>query len=301
MRALSLIALLLALVLPQLAVGQELTPRAYWPAPKGTQVFTAGMVYTRGDIVPDPSLPIAGVDSDITTGLVAYLRTIELWGRTSNVILEVPYSDGETKGEHSELGLIKRDYQGFGDIGLTVSVNLWGAPSMTLEDFADLRAKPRPIIGASLKVVAPTGDYDSNRIINVGANRWAAKLEFGSIWPLSRKWLLEAEVGSWHFEDNDDFLGFTRKQDSIQALEIHLVRRYGPGFWASLDMNGYKGGRSELNGRHLNDMQRDSKLGLTLAYPLARRHVIKASWATGSVNNSSEDFDYYSLSYSHLF
>ncbi len=301
MRVLLFITSFFVLFLPHLALGQELTPRAYWPAPKGTQVFTTGLVFTRGDIVPDPSLPIGGVDSDITTGLVAYLRTIELWGRTSNVIVEVPYSDGETKGEHSELGLVKRDYRGVGDIGLTVSVNLWGAPTMTREDFADLRASPRPIIGGSLKVVAPTGDYDSDRIINVGANRWAAKAELGVIWPLNRKWLLEVEVGSWNFQDNDDFLGFTRKQDSIQALEVHLVRRIAPGFWASLDLNGYKGGRSEVNGRHLNDMQRDSKIGLTLAYPLARHHVIKASWATGSVNNSDEDFDYYTLSYSHLF
>ncbi len=290
------------LVLASVAVhAQELTPRAYGPAPNGTRVITAGVIYTRGDTVPDPSLPITGLDSDITTGVVAYLQTIELWGRTSNVILELPYSDGETKGEHSELGLIKRDYQGMGDIGLTVSLNLWGAPSMTPEDFADLRVTPRPIIGVSVKVVAPTGDYDSNRIINVGANRWAAKVEFGSIWPLNRKWLLEAELGSWMFRDNDDFLGVTRKQDSIQALELHLVRRFGPGFWASLDMNAYKGGRSEVGGRHLNDIQRDSKVGLTLAYPLARNHVIKASWATGSVNDSDEDFDYYSLSYSHLF
>lgn len=301
MRFLLLLKLCLLLALSHVAAAQELTPRAYWPAPKGTQVITVGIVHTSGDTIPDPSLPIAGVDSDINTGLVAYLQTIELWGRTSNVILEVPYSDGETTGRHTELGLVERDYKGLGDVGLTVSVNLWGAPSMTLADFADLRVTPRPIIGASLKVVAPTGDYDSDRIVNVGANRWAAKFEVGSIWPLNRKWLLEAEVGSWIFEDNDDFLGMTRKQDSIQALELHLVRRFGPAFWASLDMNAYKGGRSEVNGRHLDDIQRDSKFGFTLAYPVARNHVIKASWATGSVNDSDEDFDYYSLSYSHLF
>ena len=284
-----------------LSAAQELTPRSYWPAPKGTQVITAGMVYTRGDAVPDPSLPITGLDSDITSGLVAYLRTIELWGRSSNIIVDVPYSDGETTGEHPELGLLQRDYRGVGDIGLTISVNLWGAPTMTPEDFAALRAAPRPIVGVSLKVKAPTGDYDPDRLINVGANRWAAKFEVGSIWPLSPKWLLEAHLGSWVFEDNDDFLGMRRKQDAIQALELHLVRRFAPGFWMSLDLNGYKGGRSEVDGRHLDDIQRDSKLGLTLAYPLAPGHLIKAGWAYGSVNRSQEDFDFYSLSYSRLF
>ena len=294
--------LLLAACLPQSLSAQEMTPRAYWPAPKGTQVMTLGVAYTDGDIVPDPSLPVQGLDSEITTAVFGYLRTISLFGRSANVILELPYSDGTTKAEHPELGTIKRDYNGLGDIGLTLQVNLMGAPTMDNEGFAELRRNPRPILGASVKVVAPTGDYDNDRLASVGANRWAVKPELGLILPLTPKWLVELEAGAWFFEDNDDFLvDRTREQDPIYSLEAHLVRRFAPGFWISLDATGYRGGRSTFEGQRLDDLQRDSKIGTTFVYPFAKGQAVKFSYTNGSVNDSDENFHIYTFSYQHLF
>ena len=296
------VLLLLILCLwPRAGTAQELTPRAYWPAPKGTQVLTLGAVYTDGDTVPDPSLPVTGVDSQIATGMIAYLHTLDLFGRTSNLIVEQAYSSGDTSVESPERGSIERTYRGAGDLAATLSVNLMGAPTMSREEFAELRRNPRPILGASLKLVAPTGRYDADKLLNVGANRWAAKAELGYMTVLNPKWLLEFELGVWVFDDNDDFLGVTRKQGSITSAEFHLVRRFSPGFWASLDLNGYRGGQSEINGRRLDDLQRDSKIGFTLAYPFARKHALRFSYSTGSVNDSEEDFDMFHLSYSRLF
>ncbi len=68
---------------------------------------------------------------------------------------------------------------------------------MTAPDFQGLRQNPRPILGASIKVVAPTGHYDPDRLINVGANRWAVKAELGQIIPLKPKLMLEFELGAW--------------------------------------------------------------------------------------------------------
>ncbi len=45
--------------------AQELTPRTYWPAPKGVKVGVLGYVYATGDIFFDPSVPLYGVDSDV--------------------------------------------------------------------------------------------------------------------------------------------------------------------------------------------------------------------------------------------
>lgn len=293
---------LIAILLPSLSVAQELTPRAYWPAPTGTQVLSVGAMHTRGDIIPDPSLPISGLDSKITSLQVGYLRTLDFFGRSANLIVDLPYASGETIVDSDIVGTVERDYRGVGDLGVTLSVNLLGAPALTPEAFAELRLDPPPIIGASLRVVAPTGDYDEDRVINVGANRWAAKLEMGSVFRLHPKWLLELEAGAWFFGDNDEFLGNrTREQDAIYSAEMHLVHRFQPGFWASLDVNGYKGGRSRVDGRRLDDLQRDSKIGFTLVFPFARKQAIKASYAYGSVNDSAESFDILSLSYQRVF
>lgn len=290
------------LLFSHLAHAQEMSPRAYWPAPTGTQVLTLGATHTTGDIIPDPSLPLIGVDSDITVGYVGYLRTLNLFGRSSNLILELPYADGSTESEHLELGLIDREYRGLGDVGVTLSLNLLGAPAMDKQGFAQLRADPKPIIGVSLKLLAPTGDYEDDKLINVGANRWATKAEVGSMLVLNHKWLLEFEVGAWVFGDNDDFLGgLTKEQAPLYSVEAHLVRRFSPGFWASLDLNAYKGGRSKVEGIRLDDLQRDSAIGATLVFPFAKGQAIKASYTTGSVNDSDESFDIYQLSYQRLF
>ena len=282
------------------SAAQELTPRAYWPAPKGTRVAVVGYSYAFGDVATDPSLPIFGVDSKINTGFVAYFQTFNLWGRTSNILVELPYLRGTTVGT-LEGEPRRRDFSGIGDLGVTLSVNLLGAPTMTLEQFQELRRNPHPILGASVKVVAPTGHYEVDKLINVGANRWAIKTQLGYMIPLTPRWLLEGELGAWFFGHNDEFLGVTREQAPIIATEIHLVRRFKPGLWAALDLNFYTGGRSTVGGALSADLQRNSRFGATVAVPLGGRHAIKASYSTGVVTESGGDFDVFLLNYQLVF
>ena len=279
--------------------SQELTPRAYWPTPRGTQLLILGYNHSTGDVVIDPSLPVVGVDSDIHLGLLAYARTLSLRGRTANLLIEVPYSKGTTRGD-LEGESMRRDFSGFGDFGITLSVNLLGAPSMTPSEFQELRQNPHPILGASVKVVAPTGEYDAEKLINIGTNRWAVKGELGYMIPIKPRWLLEFELGGWLIGDNDSFLGETREQDSVFTGEVHLVRRFKPGFWASLDLNYYTGGQSTIGGVEVADLQRNSRLGGTVVVPIRRRHAVKVGYSTGVVTESGGDYEMLLLSFTTL-
>ncbi len=284
------------------AVGgwaQELSPRAYWPAPRGTKVWVIGYSYSSGDVVTDPSLPVAGVDSRINAGLAAYFQTLSLAGRTANVVVELPYSWGTTEGELAGV-MRRRDFTGFGDVGLTLSTNFIGAPSMTPAEFQELRKNPRPIFGGSLKVVLPTGAYDPTKLINVSGNRLAAKFELGLTLPLRPRWLLETELGVWGFQGNDEFLGMTREQDPILAGEIHLVRRIRPGFWVSVELNYVFGGRTAVDGVGRADLQRNSRFGVTGAFPFPGGQAVKVGLSTGVVTASGGDFISGLVSYSRL-
>ena len=171
---------------------------------------------------------------------------------------------------------------------------------MTRAEFQQLRRNPHPIVGASVRVLAPTGNYSPDKLINVGAHRWAVKAELGSIFPIRPPWHLELEVGAWLFGDNADFLGATREQQSVFSLETHLVRRFRPGFWASLDANYYAGGRSIVDGEELQDLQRNSRFGVTLVFPFRGRHALKASYSTAVVTESGGNYRSFVLSYSVL-
>ncbi len=279
--------------------AQDLTPRAYWPAPQGTKIFVLGYGRQDGDVVIDPSLPIAGVDSNINSLVIAYQQTVNLFGRTSNFQFEVPFADGTTNGMLVN-GPGRRDVSGIGDVAALLSINLFGAPTMNRESFQEFRQNPQPVLGASVKIVAPTGQYDADKLINIGTNRWAVRARLGYTRPLNSKWLLELAVGTWFFEDNDEFLGQTRKQDPITAIDFSLIRRFRPGFWGSLDLNYYLGGRSTLNGNKGVDFQRNSRFGFTLAYPFKGGHAIKTSFSTGIATKSGGDYQAIGISYVYL-
>ena len=189
------------------------------------------------------SLAIAGeqaVAESVTTAHEHSLQSTALQSeRTITVRLPTSYHeqtkydypvvivlDGETSVDYEFRTEKDRQYQGMADVDFTLSMNFSGAPSMTREEFSDLRRNPQPIFGGSIKVKVPTGQYNSDRAINVGANRWALRPQLGYIMPLHPRWLLEFAAGAWFFSDNDDFLGLKKEQDPILALEGHLVRRF---------------------------------------------------------------------------
>jgi hypothetical protein len=279
--------------------AQDLTPRLFWPSPQGTKVLVTGYSYAAGDVFFDQSLPLYGVDSNINVGILAYVQTLGLWGRTSNLLVELPYTWGNTSGSIEETPA-RADFSDFGDLKFTLTLNLLGAPSMTREDFLAFRADPQPIVGASLKVIAPTGAYDANKLINVGANRWATRLQLGSVIPLKPTWLLELEGGVWFFGDDDEYLPGARQQDPIYSAQVNLVKRIRPGLWASLDVTYFSGGRQTVGGNQLDDTQKNIKVGGTIVVPFANRHAIKMGYANGAVTKYGTDFDQFLVTYQVL-
>jgi len=293
------IALLLLAVLYSLASpAQELTPRAYWPTPVGTNLLVFAFQNTSGDILTDPSLPVSGVKSDLNFLQFGYQRTFDWFSRTGTLQINVPYSWGTTEGflanEYRE-----RKTSGIADTQVRFAINLLGAPSMDLEAFRQLLADPKTIVGVSLLLKLPTGDYQPDKYINVGANRWAAKPAIGLIQPIVPGLLFEFEFGTWLYGNNDDFLGQTNRQKPVYAAEAHLVKLTRSGVWASLDVNFYRGGRTVVDGTSQANLQSNSRAGVTLFYPWKRRHGLRGSYSTGIYTESGGDFRTLNLSYTY--
>ena len=299
LRACKLVGGLLLVLASAPAVAQELSPRAYWPAPQGTRILTAVYAYSWGDIVTDPALPVTGAESSLNKAVVGYFHTLSLFGRTSNVVVELPYAWGSARGLVQGVERV-RELAGLGDAAVTLSVNLKGAPAMSVAEFRALAAAPPSILAASLRLVAPTGRYAEDRLVNVGANRWAAKAELGYIQPLTPDWHLEIEAGAWFFGENDEFPLGVREQDPVYAAEFHLVRRFAAGDWASINANFFRGGRTSTDGTASNDRQRNGDLGLAYTFSLDRKQSLKFAASTGVLTEAGGKYRTLSVNYIRL-
>jgi hypothetical protein len=288
--------LLIILALASVAHAQELTPRAYWPLPKDTNVLVLSYQRSSGDIVTDPSLPLTGVDSEIDYLQVSYQRTLSLYARSANLQFNLPYSDVDTEGLVE--GVFRtRKISGVADARARLSINLRGAPSMDRAGLQALVRNPTTIVGASLLLQVPTGEYEPDKAINLGTNRWSIKPAIGVIWPVYPTWLFEIEIGAWFFGDNDQFLGEVREQDPILSTEVHLIKQIRPGLWVSLDANYYVGGRTTVGGEERADLQRNARAGATVVLPIKGGHAFRGSYSTGVVTASGGDYNIFNLNY----
>lgn len=181
---------------------------------------------------------------------------------------------------------------------MRLAVNLFGGPAVTPAEFA--RRPPGRSLGAGLVVSAPSGQYNSKKIVNFGANRWGFKPELGYS-HVSSRWISELTAGVWMFTDNGDFHGMTKGQDPIASLQAHLSYTVQNGMWLALDANYFTGGRSTLDGVELDDLQENTRVGLTLSIPLGRRDSIKIAGHTGAATSAGADFDIGSVTYLRRF
>jgi hypothetical protein len=258
--------------------AQQLEPRAYSPAPTGLNFVGVGTLYSTGGVVTDPSLPIANVDAEVTNIIPYYARTFGLLGRLANASVAVPYGWATVEGEVFDASR-SVDRAGILDPQLRFAVNLLGAPALTPKEFRQRKAGAT--LGASLTAIAPLGEYDGSKLINLGTNRWAVKPELGFSQPLG-KWTFELAAGVWLFQTNDDFFGGqVREQDPLASYQAHVVYNFRPNIWASINYTYYAGGSTTVDGQAMNDRQGNSRGGLTFSMPVTQAQSLKFAWANG--------------------
>jgi hypothetical protein len=184
---------------------------------------------------------------------------------------------------------VERIVDGFADPKFRLSVNLYGAPALTLKEFAGYRQDI--IVGASLQVSVPWGQYDTSRIVNIGTNRWWFKPEVG-VSKASGPWTLEVTAAATIFTDNTDFYGgSTRSQDPIYSFQGHAIYGFRSGIWASFDAAYFTGGRTTLDGTRSADLQQNWRLGGTLALPVDIHNSIKLYASSGVSARTGNNFD----------
>jgi hypothetical protein len=287
-RGIALAAAFMSLVCAPGARAQQLEPRAYSNVPVGINFLIVGYGYASGAVLPDPSLPAEDVTAQIHTVVGAYSRSLDLWGKSGQVSVVVPYVKGSVAGRLEGVPQAVDRY-GLADPAVKLAVNLTGAPALSVSQFAAYRQ--RTILGVSLQVTAPVGQYDPAKLVNIGTNRWSVKAEIGVSHTLGH-WTLEGALGTTFYTVNDEYFGDrTREQDPLYAMQFHVVYSIRFGMWAALDGTYYTGGRTTVDGQKRDDLQSNWRWGATFALPVNRYNSLKLYAHTGVFTRTGTDFD----------
>lgn len=279
--------LVLASAWPLRAGAQSLEPRAYSNAPVGLNFAIAGYGYTSGNVAFDPSVPLTDAHLTTNTAVLAFAHAFGAWSKSGKFDIIVPIvsmsGDAEFDGAR-----ITRNITGMGDPQFRIGLNFHGAPALSAEQFRSYRQDL--ILGASLAVTAPWGQYDDQRLVNIGTHRWSFKPEIGASKALGA-WILDLYGAVTFYTRNDDFMnGGYIQLDPLYAIQAHLIRSFPRGIWAAANANYYWGARATVNDRRTDTLQGSSRFGLTLALPFNRRNSIKVYAARGVWERTHSNF-----------
>lgn len=267
--------------------AQELEPGFYQNAPPGVNVAAFGYSFSTGNVLFDAALPIEGVTARVHVLSLGFVRSFSLFGRAAKIDVQLPVSwsafQGELAGVHRT-----RSPTGLADPRLRIGVNFIGG-RVTLP--AASAPSRRTIVGASLQVGVPLGQYDSERLINLGAHRWSFRPEVGLSHARGRL-TIEAAAGAWLFTRNAEFFGTSSlAQRPLYFAKANAVYTFRRNLWASASYGHATGGQTRIDNASSQSPQRNNRIGITVSVPARGGTSLKAVWTSGLTTRLGSDFD----------
>jgi hypothetical protein len=276
--------------------AQELEPRSYSPSPVGTTFVIGGFGRSQGPILMDPSLDVDSVRGDLWIVTPGIGHVFDLAGRQARILAIAPVAWGSVTGElHGHLE--RQDLTGVVDPRFKLSVGLRNAPALHPAEFA--RAiRSGTVVGTSVTVVPPLGQYKSTQLVNLGYNRWAFKPEVGASDQVGR-WTIEGYAGVWLFTENTAYFpGTSRKhQDPVAAWQGHVSYALPRRSWVAFDGTWFTGGQTRVDDLLNPDLQRNTRVGLTYSVPVSRLQSLKFVYSRGATTTRGSAFNTFNVTW----
>jgi hypothetical protein len=282
------------------ALAQDLDPRAYAWIPVGVSVLGLGYGYTYGGVVTDPTIPVSDINAHISTLSLGVAHIFSMFHKTTQISVNLPWNWATVTGSVQETAQ-RITRSGLGDMRIRYSILLMGGPAATPAEI--VKTPPRTILGASLYIIAPTGQYLYGKLINLGTNRWSFKPELALSQPAGDRWLFDVYAGVWFFTANNSFYpgNSVRTQDPLTAFQAHVSYNVTPRLWAAINYTYYIGGTSTVNDIVNNDRQENSRIGGTLVLPVGKRNSVKIAYSTGAIIRFGANFSTVSVAWQSIY
>jgi hypothetical protein len=264
----------------------------YWNAPVGLNILqTYAWTATSNSISESGAVIDPDIEADMDLLLLGYNRIFDVAEHAS--ILTAMITAGRLSAE--AFGQDLRTSRGLGDLYLQGTFNLFGAPALSMEAFADYKQKT--LLSLLMGVNLPTGEYSADQLLNMGTNRWALRIGLPFVhsvgpWIPGEITTLEILPSAWFYGTNDDFPGNSKlDQATLYTLEAHLTRDLDTRFYVSLDYFLQSGGETRIDGVDQNDAQNASFLGATLGYQINAQFQLLLRYSTSLNPDPGKDLD----------
>jgi len=280
----------------QFTFAQTLEPKLYANLPIGLNVLLVGYGHSEGAIPENSSLGLEEPNLNINSAFLVYGRTFDVLGHNTKFDIILPFSKLHGTALHNGAP-VTRDVQGMGDTKARVSFNIFGAPALSLQEFASYQ--PDTVLGVSLQVTVPTGQYDSSKLVNISVHRWAVKPGIG-ISKTIKDFTFEFSADAEFYSSNDDFFGgIKRKQDSIYSTQVHVLYKFYRTMWLGIGANYYSGGEYFNDAIGADNALKNTRIGATFAIPINKHQSIKLYGNKGVNTRYGTDFDAIGISWQY--
>ena len=268
----------------QQASAQEIEARAYSNAPIGINFVSGGIAQAKSG------------SYTLTTEATSLTRIINVFGQSGRISLLLPYAQLSGAGSLGPQN-INASAEGLSDPIVKISANLYGAPALSLEEFNNY--KQDLIIGTSLAASIPWGKYNSEQMLNVGANRSLIQPAIGVSQAIG-SWRLELAGMATIYTNNTSFLGSnTLSQNPVYSSEAHGIYYFENTAYISADATYFMGGQKYVNGTAISGSQENWRFGSTFSYPINKRNSIRLTGSKGVYSNTNTDYTALGISWQY--
>ena len=272
----------------QSLTAQTLVPKLYANAPIGLNVLFVGYGHTQGAIPENPYVGVTDPNLNINSAFLGYVKTFDVLGHNAKLDVFLPFSslDGTAQRQGND---VSRDISGIGDTKVRFTFNLFGAPSLSFQEFASYQQDT--IVGVSIQANLPTGQYDNSEAINIGTNRWSIKPGIGISKRVADYTFEFAADVEFYSVNNDFHEDFKRKQDPIYSTQINALYTFRRGMWLAIGATYYWGGEIFMDGVETDNDLSNARIGATFTFPVDKKNSIKLFGSRGVNTRYGTDFD----------
>jgi hypothetical protein len=297
----------LVLLLPLYTWAQADGPRSQTLIPTGVNIIVPSYVHLSGNYNFGNSILVPGADVRSEVFIGTYVRAFAIGDRYAQIYINPIWGSIDARGTvtrpNGQVSSAKVDTSGPGDAIFNFKIGLIGAAPLGLKDIG--KQNREFSLSAFVGVTAPTGEYDSDKPLNLGTNIWAFRLGFPMVvpWgePQTPTYLEIFPSATLYTDNNDPTLGARKlEQAALFDVQTHLSHNFTPKFWGSIDLRYRFGGETTTDG--VDDDNRQSVLGGGVSAGYSFTPHVSAQATLGKIwledDSSDEDMIRVKLAYS---